>query len=49
MKKTYVTPAILQVSFDTEEILAFSTNPIIPDNSNKSGEDAKDFGSISLF
>ncbi len=49
MKKVYTTPVVEQLRLDTEEVLLFSANPIIPDSTDKSGETAKDFGKIELF
>lgn len=49
MKMKYTAPEVHCIKLDTEEVLLFSANPIIPDTSKKPGEDAKDFGNIELF
>lgn len=49
MKIKYTAPEAICVKLDTEEVLLFSANPIIPDSTDKSGEPAKDFGNIELF
>ena len=49
MKMKYTAPEVHCIKLDTEEVLLFSANPIIPDSSKKPGEDAKDFGNIELF
>ena len=49
MKMKDVSPEATCIKLDTEEVLLLSGNPIIPDSTDKSGEDAKEFGGITLF
>ena len=49
MKMKYTAPEAICIKLETEETLLLSGNPIIPDSTDKSGEDAKEFGGIQLF
>lgn len=50
MKKLYEAPVAELVSFDTEEVLAASINPIIDSKDNESAKNpAGGFGSVTLW